>query len=542
MTRNNKNQKTQKTQKIQQTQNTQKTQRSQVQPANQEQKKLKVPASCCIYTLGFLLLLALCGLELSPVFRHLAEENYFCTDAVMMQHVTSERFGYLYWGGRFLLMIFQWPWLGTLFIALLLTFCAWCVDRLIPHKFHGAGFAVPAAILWWTIYRGYNLYMRCDPSQWLVVAVVITAVFAIAALIRAFIGKKTCPKKITWKQQYGSVIMFVAIAFVGVYAWMFRQNVILSCDMQNKMLDENWQGMIDDALRARHPDHSVAAFYAIACNQQHLLLENLFNIDMNYDDPHLDNIKGLQEGENYIAEMDFQAGMMLSTYRVAQGHLCLLGPRLRYLKLLAVSAIIEGDQALAYRFLTLIDKMPGQHQFVEKYTYLLQNPDSAEQYTSIMRLLDIAPQITEEMNSKGVFEQDYRSPIFIGYNLATTLVNPESMLTSMAAALYVKSLDNVVARAKAMQAQGVQLPLCVQQAIVIASLTNKTVLNSFSIDSSVVQEVNSFAQDASPYMKEKDRQKAAEALRDKWKGTYMYYYFCGNLNTNKDNVDDSGVN
>lgn len=502
----------------------------------------RVPAHYYIYATGFVLLLLYCGWEFGPVFRHLAEENYFSTDSMLMEHVTSESGGYLYWGGRFLLMMFQWQWFGAIILALMLTFCAWCIDKLLPQKFWGAGFVVPSAILLWTAWRGYNLYMRCDPSQWLVVTVIAVVVCAVIAIVAKFFRKKQETTEIPIKRQFGMMIMLASIIIISAYAWIFRQNVILSCDMQNKMLKENWQGMVDDALSARHPDRSVAAFYAIARNQQHLLLETLFELDMSYDDPHLDDIEGLQEGENYIADMDFNAGMMLSTYRVAQGHLCLLGPRLRYYKMLAISAIIEGDQALARRFLALIDKMPGQGDFVDRYTYLLENPDSAEGYPAIIRLLDVAPQITQEMNSKGVFEQDFRQPVFIGYNLATTLVNNESMVTSMAAALYVKNLNNVIARAKNMQAQGVTLPLCVQQAVVIASLTKPDLLKSFNIDSSVIQSVKAFSQDASPFMNDDDKSKAADALRDAWKGSYMYYYFCGNINSSKDETDEVGVN
>ena len=494
-----------------------------------------------LYLMGFILMWIFCCLVFGPVFRHLADENYFCTDRLAMEHVLSEPFGNIYWCGRFLLMMFQWQLVGGTILALLLTLSAWSIDRCMSARLRGAGFLLPVILMTWTVSRGYNLYMRCDPSQWLVVTIIAVIVSLIIGIIVLFIKKGAQPI-LPLKKQYGTFIMVVATIGLSVFAWQTKQNVILSCSMQNRLWNEDWQGMVSDAMKAKHPDRSVAAFYTIACNQQHLLLENLFNISFNFDDAHLDDITGLYESENYIAEMDFHAGMTLSAYRTAMGHLCLLGPRLRYMKIMAVSAIIEGDQALAQRFLTLIDKMPGQHAFVEKYQYLLDNPDQSDKYPAITRLIEVAPQITAEMNEKGVFEQDFRQPIFIGYNLAATLCNEESLYTSMAAALYVKSLDNVVARARVMRSQGIALPTCVQQAIAIAAMNRKGLLEEFSVDNIITQQVNAFSQEVKPFVQKDDKEGAISALHKSWMGTYMYYYYCENLAEREDESNDSSVN
>ena len=174
----------------------------------------------------------------------LAEENYFCTDALAMEHVLAERGGRIYWAGRFLMLIFQWKWVGAVLLSLWLTVSAWCIDRMLPRFFTGTGFLLPSLLLCWVAGRGYNIYMRTDPSAWLVTVLGWTLFVGIIALLLAAFVKKNKSSRESFP--YGIIVMILAVVAPSAYAWTCRQNVILSCDMQNRMLDEDWQGMIAD--------------------------------------------------------------------------------------------------------------------------------------------------------------------------------------------------------------------------------------------------------------------------------------------------------
>ena len=76
------------------------------------------------------------------------------------------------------------------------------------------------------------------------------------------------------------------------------------------------------------------------------------------------------------------------------------------------------------------------------------------------------------------------------------------------------------------------LPVCVQQAVVIASLKRKGLMEEFPEISPYVQEtVKNFIMEAKPYAK--DKPLLRKMMKEKWLGTYMYYYYCENNETNQ---------
>lgn len=61
-----------------------------------------------------------------------------------------------------------------------------------------------------------------------------------------------------------------------------RDDLIRTCRMTKMLEQSDWQAMIDEALGARRPSRSVAAYYAIALAETGLLESRAFEIPYDY--------------------------------------------------------------------------------------------------------------------------------------------------------------------------------------------------------------------------------------------------------------------
>ena len=98
-----------------------------------------------------------------------------------------------------------------------------------------------------------------------------------------------------------------------------------------------------------------------------------------------------------------------------------------------------------------------------------------------------------------------------------------------------------------------QFPTTVLQAIMVAAVKREGVLDYFPEVNELVQsDFQAFVQDAAPFLTGRDamtpeqrdqsRRDMAEALRERWFGTYMYYYYCGNLTPAETSTEQHQVN
>lgn len=499
------------------------------------------------YVIGLLLLGFFCCWEFGPVVRHLAEENYFSFEALPMTYVLSLPLGKLYWAGRFLMLPFQWQWVGGLYLALLLTLSAWLTDRALSlsGRWRGVGFVLPAAVLGWASYRGYNLFLRNEPSQLILWVYGLLVLSAVAALVATLLRRRAKTAEAStaattggMKQMLGTCIGALALLLLCGGTYAFRSNLLASCEMQNLMLDEEWEEMADVALNQGLADRSVAAYHVIAVTRMNQTLERTFEIAYDYPTVVLDSIGGLDEGVNYIAECNLHAGLIQPAYHYALEQTVMAGPRLRYYKIMAIAAMLNDEQALCEKMLHLIDKMPMQHDFVVRVREKLGKVEDQRNDPTLGSILQLAP-----LESK--FEQNYRQPMFLGYSVGVMEGSNATLDISVAAALYSKDMENIILRAEFLQ-QKRPLPICVQQALVLASLRREGLLDRFpSISTMVKNEVQQFLMAARPLTQDKTKdgkEVMKRELINDWLGSYMYYYYCGNLNQTVQRKAETAVN
>lgn len=517
-----------------------------------EPSALQKHSEALVYGIGFLLLAVFCGFTYGDVFHQIAMQDFVCSDAEAMTFVRRLACGNLFWAARYVLLVFRSQWLGALLMAALLTLTAWLFDRVVPRRLtamHGIGFVPVLGLLSWFVYRGYNLFLRCEISTFVVYTMALFLVSLLVGIVGCIVHRRAeAPvqgKTVAWAALLG-VLLYGGLTW---QAFVPGENVRKSCQMQNLMAEEEWEAMAEVGRSCHNPSRSVAALYVIALVQQNCLLQHVFDIPYNYPKIELDDIGGNDEGINYIADCNFYAGLSNSAYHTSMENHVMIGPRLTAFKRMALCAILNDEPELARRYMTLINKVPFEGDFAERYTPYIGHPESLAREPMFANILQLSPR-------EDRFEQNYRQPIFLGYNVGLLSGSDATLVTSVATCMYSKDLNNLLLRTNFLQQKVQTLPLAVQQSIAVASLKRDGLLDQYpSVKSNqmLMPELRRFIADAQPYLQrqktvandeERDalRREMAEGLREDWLGTYYYYYYCGNIDQTVKKTESHGVN
>ena len=532
------------------------------------------------YVLTFLLVWVFCTWIYGDVFTRAQQDSYVSGNAVTMKFLTDKDFGTLYWYARYALLVFKSAWVGGLLLALLLTFSTWTLDRVfcLPRSLHGLTSLLGFALLGWMVWRGYSLFYKNEAS----VIVLYPILLAFAAFILGGIRcallhlkkKEAAPSSQPaaehcghhWcRLPWGSLIVVLAFAGLTTYALGERENEILTCRMQNRVLTgdfEEIEKLADDALSAKSATRSVAAYYAIGLLQTHTLLDRLFDLPFHYPEMPLDAKDGSEEYGIFEADCSFFTGLTNSGYRAAMDKVVMNGPTIYQLKRMALCAIVGGEANLARKYLKLISEMPFEQAFVERYAPMVDDPELVKSDAMLSEVLKLKPE-------EARFEQNYRRPMFMGYNIGLLSGSNDAIDASIAACLYSKDLKNFLPRAQVLKNIGRPIPLCVQEAIVIHGLKNPDAYQMFpeyapsnNRPGSPYATVQAFILDIQNYYQNecgaganwqevmtKDLkggvpEKVRQFLEPNWLGHYVYYYYCENLTKkeDKENKNKSGVN
>lgn len=515
------------------------------------------------YALGFVLLAVFCCWTYGPVFHHIGLDDFVCSDAEAMTFVRRLSYGSVYWAARYVLLVFKNQWIGGLLMAALLTLTAWLFDRCflcltaknekVAGLGYGVGFIPVVGLLAYMVYRGYNLFFRCEVSAFVVWTLGLFAVALVVGIVGMLVKRFTVKgaARMTCWSLVGGVLSLSAYCGLTYQALFLGENVRVACSMQN-ILDEtqDWEAMGDLARSCERPSRSVAALYAISLVQSNQLLEHVFDIPYNYPEIELDNVGGNDEGINYIADCNLYAGLPNAAYHTSMENHVMVGPRMRNFKRMTVCALINGEYALARRYLNLISKVPFEKNWVETYEAMLETPELIDADPVIASIKALAPR-------ESLFEQNYRQPVFLGFNVGVVNGSNATLVTSVAACMYSKDLNNLLLRTDFLQNM-TSLPLSVQQCIMVASVNRDGLIDKYPQVKSALgflqPDFRAFIADASPFLQKKKasagdeattkaiQDEMAEALREKWLGSYYYYYYCGNLNQTVSKTEGHGVN
>lgn len=488
------------------------------------------------------------------VFERAVQESFVCSNAELMKSLTDQDFGGLYVFSRYLLLVFHSPLLGGCLLSLLLTASVFFLDRALrlPLMWRGVTSIFPAALLVYFTNWGIHLYYKSEPSLFLLLSV---AFFLTTAVLGIVVPLLTKAKDQTEKSDQaalkrwpvGLLTAAVAVAGINLYATQTQDNTIRTARMQLHILNGDIAALVEDGLEAPQPSRSVAAYYAIGLLYTDRLLDDLFNISYHYPDIQLKDVDGSGEYGIFNADCNFFTGLINPSYRCAMDQVVMNGPRLYYLKRMAICAIANQEKELAKKYLNIIRQVPLENDFVAIYEPMAEQPELAQQDLVINKVMQLYPQEQQ-------FEQHYRNPTFLGYNVGVLQGTNQALAPSIAACLYSKDLPNMAQRAIQLKQLRPALPLPVMEALSIFSRKNPGILNYFQelnpeaqFPHAAVANVNNFFITIQNHFEEKYnhapdwRQRMAQELKNgidsdlrelllkDWKGHYCYYYYCENI-------------
>ena len=483
------------------------------------------------------------------VFHVSREYSFWVADLRIMEFVLSQPYGFLRYIGRAMLQLYQYPWLGGLFMALILTagswltgYCmrlrpAWRAIQYLPALFY-------MAVVTW---HGLDIFVEARTGFIFGIPLLALDVLCIWAVIIRSFSKKPAPAFIRvpqdetpWQNRLQLLVIVAAMAaIIGFDQWQ-RPYVRVICRLMDMEYKQDWVGIQKLArANATMSNRPMACAYAIALVQTDQVGERLYDIRLDYDSLHVHGVDGEHNNASilYVPEGNYYGGFLESSQHACMEQMVMGGPTSRLLKLQVKCALMRNEWALAEKYLALLRRVPFEGAFVKKYGPMVRRNDliEADREMALIRL-------TEPIHDS--FENQYQQPLFMGYNLM--LVEGRSrnaLINSLCVCLYTKLMPQFVERLEPLV--GTTPPSIIMDGIMLAENKNPGLMQHFSGFNYRQPQLQSFLQATQPYMK--DRPGHAYELFPKYKGYYPYYYFFGNLKATKKGYtslssSNSGVN
>ncbi len=475
------------------------------------------------------------------------QRGFFAFDSLAMQEYLCQPLGWLYATGRFMLLSCVSPLLGTLLIALMLVLTAWLVDRAFSLRgwWHAVAVVLPFCYFAYLFYRGLNLVYLRELSWIMTIPLIALAVSLVLALIMKIASKRKLSLKAMFSQVearsgrqvwclYGVMLLLFAgsVAMAETYA----ENDRVTCKMERLMYDEDWDGMVAAAKSASHPSRTVMGLYVVALNQNGQMANELFNIPMQYRNAHLSRKSGdFDAGMDFIViNCNFYAGLTRSAYHEAMEQTVLEGPSIDKMKTMVKCALIDKENALAEKYLAILSKVPFEGDFVEKYSAMLQNYNLVLQDATLASVIELQP-------VHDTFEQGFREPMFLGYNICLTEAKSlRGLYNSLYACLYSKDLVSFGQRILTLIENKVPLTRIFEEALVVQNIKDVSVLKGLNLSQNSLQVMKEFmgecftSQDKATLNLSKEEKnelakKKGKKYKDKYLGTYEFYYYFQNV-------------
>lgn len=482
------------------------------------------------------------------VFRMVRENSFFAFDKTLMTYEISKPYGILWCIGRALLTTFRYPWLGGLLLSLMLTASCWLFGYALRLK----------PVLRWIqylplgiftsifTYQGLSNYFEAESGHVMGIPFCILVILLVwAIIIRSFSRKPSpsiikTPKDETPTQNHLQLIIAILMLVIPMaYAHYERPYVRPIAKMQVAVINQDWKKVIDVAHdNAEQSYRPLAANYAIALVQTGQIAESLFDIRLDYDSLYICGLNGDRSNaaNMYVMECDYHAGLVETAYHHAMESMAMEGPTVRNLKMLCKTSLIRNEWEVAEKYLTIINKIPFEGDFIAKYQPMLRDTAliNADPEIQMVRLLEPV---------HDTFENRYIQPVFLGYNAGLYEGRSINALwNSLMVHIYTKTMQDFLARCQPLQ--GSTPPTSVAQALTLMANKNPNLLQMFNGLNMYQGSLVSFIEDTRQYMTEEvvdtgvitsaqNRALHARALFSKYKGYYPYYYFFGNLKATK---------
>ena len=496
---------------------------------------------------------------MGDVMRIAYERSFIAADATLMLWLWQKFLGWLWILGRALLALYRWPVVGGLFVAAMLTVGSWLVGVCLrlPQRWRWVQNLPAVCWMTWTAKEGLNLFYMNEPGRILGVPFLVLVILAVLAGIEKRLSprppyqggsghcsgtenKQRSISKVFTPSLIGraggeSFLIFLCFALPAYYLNYCHPYLRPLTKMQVQLLNDDFEGISRTAHEhAEMSYRPMAGFYAIALARTGHLADQLFDIKLEFDSLHTYGRNGEpNECMNYhIIDCNYYAGLVRASRHYAVEDLTMNGPSLFNLKYMVKISLVEGDWALAQKYLHVLRQAPFEGAFIEKYEPMVGHPDRVQADPEFAAVIKMLP-------TYHTLEQMHVKPGFLGYYVdLREFQNPEAMEWSAVACLYAKRMPSFLQRCKGYL--GSMPPRSIAEGLIIKAYSEPAILQAFPQLELGINRYELFMQDAMPYME--DRERGGEVLFEKYKGYYPYYYFFGNLRSTRSPNEEQGHN
>lgn len=509
------------------------------QTAEQKRKPLLLPVLPILFVATYLWAAWYYG----DVLRMARERSFWVASTEQMDFLLDQEFGGLWYIGRMMICLFRYPWIGALLPATMVTWCTWCIGygMRLTARWRWLQY-VPAGIYFmWMAYEGANLFYENEAGAILGIPFCATVILTIwAVMIASFSRKKSpsiigIPKDETPCQNRAQLLAVLAVfAVQGAFTEIQRPYTRVIADMNVSLLESDWQAIMETAREnAELSYRPIAANYAIALVKTNQICERLYDIRLDYDSVYLhgrNNDKHVMTQNLYLEDCDYHAGFMQTCIHHAMERMTMIGPNIHSLELLTKCALMRGEWQVAAKYLRILEDVPFEDAFVEKYSAYVGKPDVVNSDSEMSFIRQFEP-------IHDSFENTYQQPVFLGYNAALTEGRSRNaLLNSLAVCLYSKSMPAFMMRTQPLE--GTLPPENVADALCLMAPKDPGIMQRFTSLEFRHQKLSKSLGDMKPFMK--DRPGHARELFPKYKGYYPYYYFFGNLKATRKTPKNEG--
>ena len=464
------------------------------------------------------------------VFEMARSSSFFAFNRVLLSSVAEQSGGMLWIVGRLLLSLFGKPWFGGLVMALMFTTGAWFIGRILRHFTSQWTFLQYIPFNAWFAYlvwQGYDAFVYTEPgimfgipfAGWLVLGI-------LCVLVRLIVRRKL------FTESFASYLTSVCLALllpiaIWIYGLCFRPYVITAARMQKLVQNGRYEEAIEVAQAYGGCNRQVAAYYAVALHHTGRLLDGLFQIRYDFEPIKLSNWRGnASEGTDiYEAELDFHAGLLQTAYRKDMERVVFDGVSTLRLKRMICCAVLRDETNLALRYLHILAQQPFERNFVRRLYSMAMNPDLIRNDATLNFIRRLTP-------AQDTFESYLPTPSYIGYYISLQKPRNEAQRDACtAAALYTKNMPLFVYRAQEHMSQK-PLPIAVGDGLGLACVQGVVPKENVMGLEPYIARTQMFINEAGKESLQKGVNKDLN-LFNKYKGSYLYYYFYGNRSENE---------
>ncbi|MFV1966151.1 MAG: DUF6057 family protein, partial [Pirellulaceae bacterium] len=301
---------------------------------------------------------------------------------------------------------------------------------------------------------------------------------------------------------------------------------VVACEQLYKQ--RQWDALLEQTRGTRQADLRLQFMTNFALCQQGKLLDEMFRYPQSWGTRGLvlnfSGKAGLSSAEDdtsrgmYNSDLFYEMGHVNAAFRHAYNQIWAAGTTYEALERMAQCCAVNGNDALAIKYLNLLDKTLFHQRFARRYKAILADPVAAEREFGERRkrlpLVDhnmfghpATPLLT-------MFETRPDNRLAFDYLMAWMLLDKTD-----------RALETIAVNAEHFRGAGYHsIPAHCQEAMLIREGARDTPVDlaGHHYDAAIAERVNGFLQDLSAHP---DRQEALGEFRVRSRDTYLFYYF-----------------